>query len=56
MQMVFVARYVDANNYYYVAVRNNGTFGIYRRLNGVETLIREGTSAGPLPSRTTHRG
>ena len=46
-----VARYVDANNYYYVAVRNNGTFGIYRRLNGVETLIREGTSAGPLPSR-----
>jgi hypothetical protein len=46
-----VARYVDANNYYYVAVRNNNTFGIYRRLNGVDTLLREGTSAGALPSR-----
>ena len=46
-----VARYTDANNYYFVAVRNNNTFGIYRRLNGVNTLLQEGTSAGPYPSR-----
>ena len=46
-----VARYTDANNYYYVAVRNNNTFAIYRRLNGVDTLLREGSSAGSQPSR-----
>jgi hypothetical protein len=46
-----VARYVDANNYYYVAVRNDNTFGLYRRLNGVQTLLQEGTSAGGRPSR-----
>ena len=48
-----VARYIDANNYYYVAIRYNNTFGIYRRLNGVETLLAQGTSAGPFPSRVT---
>ena len=48
-----VARYVDADNYYFVAIRNDNTFGIYRRLNGVNTLLREGTSAGPLPSHVT---
>jgi hypothetical protein len=48
-----VARYVDADNYYFVAIRNNNTFGIYRRLNGVNTLLREGTSAGPRPSHVT---
>jgi hypothetical protein len=36
-----VARYVDANNYYYVAVRNNLTYGIYKRVNGVDTLLYE---------------
>ncbi|MES1262853.1 MAG: hypothetical protein ABUL69_00755, partial [Peristeroidobacter soli] len=46
-----VARYVDANNYYYVAVRYNNTFGIYRRLNGTDTLMAQGKSAGPFPSR-----
>ena len=45
-----VARYVDADNYYFVAIRNDNTLGIYRRLNGVNTLLREGTSAGPNPS------
>lgn len=34
-----IARYIDANNYYYVAVRSNGTGGLFRRLNGVNTLI-----------------
>jgi len=48
-----VARYVDADNYYFVAIRNNNTFGIYRRLNGVDTLLREGTSLGPHPSHVT---
>jgi hypothetical protein len=36
-----VARHVDADNYYYVAVRNNGTYGIYKRVNSVETLLFE---------------
>lgn len=31
-----VARYVDADNYYYLAVRDNKTYGIYKRVNGVE--------------------
>ena len=48
-----VARYVDADNYYFVAIRNDNKFGIYRRLNGVNTLLREGTSAGSLPSHVT---
>jgi len=48
-----VARYVDADNYYFVTIRNDNTFGIYRRLNGVNTLLREGTSAGSLPSHVT---
>lgn len=48
-----VAKYVDAENYYFVAIRNDNTFGIYRRLNGVNTLLREGTSAGPRPSHVT---
>jgi hypothetical protein len=46
-----VARYVDANNYYYVAIRRDNTFGLYRRLNGVETLLAEATSDGVRPSR-----
>lgn len=48
-----VAKYVDADNYYFVAIRNDNTFGIYRRLNGVNTPLREGTSAGPRPSHVT---
>jgi hypothetical protein len=36
-----VARYVDANNYYYVVVRANLTYGIYKRVNGVDTLLYE---------------
>jgi hypothetical protein len=48
-----VARYVDADNHYFVAIRNDNTFGIFRRLNGVVTLLREGTSAGSRPSHVT---
>ncbi len=35
-----VARYVDANNYYSVVVRAT-TYGIYKRVNGVDTLLYE---------------
>jgi hypothetical protein len=38
-----VARYVDANNYYYLAVRGNKTYAIYKRVNGVETRLFEGS-------------
>jgi hypothetical protein len=34
-----VARYIDANNYYYLAVRDNNTYGIYKRVNGVDTQL-----------------
>jgi hypothetical protein len=33
-----VARYVDANNFYYVAVGQT-TYGVYKRVNGVDTLL-----------------
>jgi hypothetical protein len=36
-----VARYVDANNHYHVAVRADQTYGIYKRVNGVDTLLYE---------------
>jgi hypothetical protein len=36
-----VARYVDANNYYYLAVRSDETYGIYKRVGGVDTLLYE---------------
>ena len=44
-----VARYIDADNYYYVAVRGNDTYGLYKRVNGVTTLLSEGAwfSAAP---------
>ena len=38
-----VARYVDANNYYFAVIRANDAYGIYKRVNGVNTLLREGT-------------
>ena len=37
-----VARYVDADNYYYMRIRDNQTLGIYKRVNGVDTLLNEG--------------
>jgi len=37
-----VARYVDANNYYYLAIRGNRTYGIYKRVNAVDTLLFDG--------------
>ncbi len=48
-----VARYVDADNYYYVAIRPDTTFGIYRRLEGTETLLREGFTQTTMPIRVT---
>ena len=36
-----VARYVDADNYYYVVHPRNQTYGIYKRVNGVDTLLYE---------------
>jgi hypothetical protein len=36
-----VARYVDADNYYHVAIRSDQTYGIYKRVNGVDTLLYE---------------
>jgi hypothetical protein len=37
--VALVARYVDANNFYYLAIRDNDTYGIYKRVNGVDTLL-----------------
>ena len=34
-----VARYVDADNYYSLRIRDNQTFGIYKRVNGVITVL-----------------
>jgi len=48
-----VVRYVDANNYYYVAIRRDRSSGLYRRQNGVETLIADGDSLGDMPTRVT---
>jgi hypothetical protein len=41
-----VARYADPNNYYFAAIRANQTFGVYKRVNGVNTLLRESTHNG----------
>ncbi|MEO8017443.1 MAG: hypothetical protein ABI769_06495 [Pseudomonadota bacterium] len=46
-----IARYVDANNYYFGAVRPDNSFGLYKRVNGVNTLLREGYSSGESPAR-----
>jgi hypothetical protein len=46
-----VARYVDANNYYYAVIRNNQSFAIYKRVNGVETMLYEANLYNtPLPT------
>jgi hypothetical protein len=44
-----VAKYVDANNFYYLAVYNNLTFRLYKRVNGVDTLLRQSTWRNPRP-------
>jgi hypothetical protein len=41
--VALVARYVDADNYYYLAIRDNNTYGIYKRVNGVDTLLLDRT-------------
>jgi hypothetical protein len=45
-----VSRYVDANNYYYVAIRADRTYGIYKRVNGVNTLLYESNFYNTMPS------
>jgi hypothetical protein len=46
-----VARYVDANNYYYGVIRGDRTFAIYKRVNGVDTLLSEGSLYNtPVPT------
>jgi hypothetical protein len=44
-----VARYVDSRNYYFAGIRRNGTFGVYKRVNGVNTLLREATPFSTSP-------
>jgi len=46
-----VARYVDENNYYFAVIRAGSAYGIYKRVNGVNTLLREGTFQAVSPSR-----
>jgi hypothetical protein len=36
-----VARYIDAENYYYLRIRDDRTYGIYKRVNGVDTLLHD---------------
>jgi hypothetical protein len=45
-----VARYVDADNYYYMRIRDNQTLGIYKRVNGVDTLLNETVLYNQLPT------
>jgi hypothetical protein len=45
-----IARYADANNYYYASVRQNGTGRLYRRIDGVNTLVGS-WSGGAGPQR-----
>jgi hypothetical protein len=44
-----VARYVDANNYYYLAIRSDLTYGIYKRVNGVDSLLYESYFYNTMP-------
>lgn len=37
-----VARYIDANNFYYLAVRDDLTYRVYKRLNGTDTQLLQG--------------
>jgi hypothetical protein len=46
-----VARYVDANNYYFGTIRADRTIGIYKRVNGVNTLLGESYYDGEIPAR-----
>jgi hypothetical protein len=46
-----VARHVDADNYYYVAVRNDNAFALHRRYKGVDTMLLENFNPISLPAR-----
>jgi len=45
-----VARYVDANNYYSFVARADQTYGIYKRVNGVDTLLHGGSFYNAPPT------
>lgn len=38
-----IARYVDPNNYYFAVIRANRTYSVYKRVNGVNTPLLEGS-------------
>jgi hypothetical protein len=49
-----IVRYVDANNYYFAAIRSNATYGIYKRVNGVDTLLGSGAFGNAqIPAHAT---
>ena len=48
-----VARYVDANNYYYVTIHRDNSLNIGRRLNGVDTMIKGGWAMGDQTSHVS---
>ncbi len=45
-----VARYIDADNYYYTVLRPNSTYGIYKRVNGVDTSLYEANFYNQMPA------
>lgn len=50
-----ITRYADSGNFYFAFVRGNQTYGIYKRVNGVNTLLREGTYYAPTPGYVPSR-
>lgn len=48
-----VARYVDVANYYFAGVYPNGTFAIYKKVKGVNTLLKSGGSFAMNPRHVT---
>jgi len=48
-----VARYVDADNYYYVTLQRDTLLYIRRRLNGVDTWIKQGYAMGDQTSHVS---
>jgi hypothetical protein len=42
-----IVRYVDANNFYYAVVRKDLTYGLYKRVDGADTLLESGNWQNP---------
>jgi hypothetical protein len=45
-----IARYVDPNNYYFGTIRPDNTIYLYKRVNGVDTLLRQSYYGGDIPA------